>query len=68
MGQVLYSLRGLGIGNDSEKGWRLVVRAAGAGMSEWGWARGACLISPLNTAQLDILDQCDGCRRHESKS
>ena len=28
----------------------------------------ACLISPLNTAQLDILDQCDGCRRHESKS
>ncbi len=33
-----------------------------------GEGQGACLISPLNTAQLDILDQCDGCRRHESKS
>ena len=28
----------------------------------------ACLISPLNTARMDIIDQCDGCRRHESKS
>ena len=28
----------------------------------------ACLISPLNTARLDILDQCGRCRRHESKS
>ena len=28
----------------------------------------ACLISPLDTARLDILDQCDGCRRHKSKS
>ena len=36
--------------------------------SSSGPGLGACLISPLNTAQLDILDQYDGCRRHESKS
>ena len=52
LGQFLDSSRSLGM---TRKG---CVGARG----------GACLISPLNTAGLDILDQCDGCRKHKAKS
>ena len=42
------------------------------GLTVWGYpsldpSEPSCLISPSNTSRLDILDQCGGCRRHESK-